>query len=83
MAFVASPVTVVSGPLPLMVDLGGSSQFAQCPFSHIRLTGAGTATFDSGQVGTGVAGVETVVAIPGAARSVTIAGTTAQFGKMD
>lgn len=87
MSFVTSSAysNIASGPLPLMTDIGGSSQFAQCSFSHMRIIGAGTVTFDSGQVATGSSSLDTIIGIPLAARSIVIAGgtPTVQLGKMD
>lgn len=83
MAFVASATPAVSGPLPQAVDVGGS-----CPpftlFTHMRVAGAGTVTFDTGQVLTSAASTDNVFAIPPGARSMVIAGGTpaVQFGQM-
>lgn len=85
MAFVASSRwnNLTSGPLPLMIDVAGNTD-ALCTFSHIRVVGAGTVTFDTGQVLTSATGIDSVFALPPAARSITIAGgtPTVQLGQM-
>lgn len=82
MAFVASSVAAVSGPLPQAVDVGSSAP-AFTLYSHMRVAGAGTVTFDTGQVFTSLASTDNVFAIPPGARSMVIAGgtPTVQYGQ--
>jgi len=82
MAFVASNTPAVSGPLPTAVDVGGGPGFTL--FSYVRVAGAGTVTFDTGQVCTGIASVDSVFPIPPGARSMVIGGgtPTVQYGQM-
>ena len=82
MAFVASNTPAVSGPLPVAVDVGSGTSFTL--FSYVRMVGAGTLTFDTGQVCTGLANLDSVFPIPPAARIMTIGGgtPTVQFGQM-
>lgn len=84
MSFVASAVVPVSGPLPIAIDVGGNAPSFTL-YSHIRVVGAGTVTFNTGQVLTGIAGADNVFAIPVAATSLVIGGgtPTVQYGKMD
>ena len=79
MAFVVSATPAVSGPLPQAVDLGGNTSFTL--FSYVRIVGAGTVTFDTGQVCTGLAASEGAFPIPPGARSMVVTGTV-QYGRM-
>ena len=84
MSFVASPIVPASGPLPTATHLAANApSFTLC--SHIRIVGAGTVTFNTGQVLTSVAGADNVFAIPVTATSLVIGGGTpsVQYGKMD
>ena len=86
MAFAASRTLVlgvgVPVPLPAAVDVGSSSP----PFtlySHMRVPGGTTYTFDTGQVWVVPATTDTVFAIPTGALYITAtAASTAQLGKI-
>ena len=83
MAFVAGPAVAASGPLPSVQDVSGNNPPTPM-YSHVRVTGAGTLTFDTGHVFTTVAAQDSVYAIPVGARSVVIGGGTpaVQYGQM-
>jgi len=83
MAFVGS-VSLATGlqPLPVMTDAGNGRTTTM--YSHMQFIAPGTVIFDSRPAVTvaGVAG--TVIAIPVAARTMTLGGSaTATLGKMD
>ena len=86
MAFVASQNLVLgvgaAVALPVATDLsGGIPNFGL--YSHIRLPGGTTYTFDSGQVLVVPTTTDSVFAIPVAARTITAtAASTAQLGQM-
>lgn len=85
MAFVAGPSLVlgvgVAVALPVAMDVSGNSS----PFtlySHMRVPGGTTYTFDSGAVLVIPATTDSVVAIPPGARTITAtAASTCQLGQ--
>jgi hypothetical protein len=86
MAFVAGPALVlgvgVAVPLPAMVDVSGNGN-SYTLYSHMRVPGGTTYTFDSGQVIVVPATTDSVFAVPTGARFITAtAASTAQMGQM-
>ena len=86
MAFVAGPTLVlgvgVAVQLPAMVDVSGNGN-SNTLYSHMRVPGGTTYTFDSGQVIVVPATTDSVFAVPTAARFITAtAASTAQMGQM-
>jgi len=85
MGFVANSTygNWAGGALPLGSDVSGNIPAFNL-FSHLRFQGAGTVTFDTGQVVTGVAGIDTVAPVPTGARSAVLGSiTSVQLGKVD
>jgi hypothetical protein len=86
MAFVGGPAMVLGAgaavQLPAMVDVSGNGNSYPL-YSHMRVPGGTTYTFDSGQVIVVPATTDSVFAVPTAARYVTAtAASTAQMGQM-
>jgi hypothetical protein len=86
MAFVAGRSLVLGAAtvvaLPMMVDVSGNGN-SYSLYSHMRLPGGTTYTFDSGNVLVIPATTDTVIAIPPGATSITAtAASTAQLGQM-
>ena len=86
MAFVAGPALVlgvgVPVALPAMVDVSGNGN-SYTLYSHMRVPGGTTYTFDSGQVLVVPATTDSVFAVPTGARFITAtAASTAQMGQM-
>jgi hypothetical protein len=86
MAFVAGRSAVlgagVAVPLPAALDVAGLGPSFTL-YSHMRVPGGTTYTFDTGQSLVLAATTDTVVAIPPNAVTVTATGaSTAQFGQM-
>lgn len=86
MAFVAGRSLVLGAatavPLPMMVDVSGNGN-SYGLYSHMRLPGGTTYTFDNGVVQIVPATTDSVIAIPTGATSVTAtAASTAQVGQM-
>lgn len=84
MAFVTSQTVVlgagVAVTLPIAVDISGNIP-GFLLYSHIRVPGGTTYTYDTGQVLVIPASTDTVAAIPPGARTITAtAASTAQFG---
>ena len=87
MAFVASQAVVLGAgavvAIPAVAEVGGNGITIPL-FSHIRLPGGTTYTFDNGVVWVVPATTDSVLAIPAGARFITAtAASTAQLGKMD
>lgn len=85
MAFVAGRSLVLGAgvvvPLPSGVDVGGSSPSFML-YSHMRLPGGTTYTFDNGVVQVVPATTDSVIAIPtGATSIIATAASTAQLGQ--
>jgi hypothetical protein len=86
MAFVAGQSLVLGVGaavlLPAMVDVGNNG-YSYTLYSHMRVPGGTTYTFDNGVVWVVPATTDSVMAIPPGARSVTAtAASTAQVGQM-
>jgi hypothetical protein len=86
MAFVASRSLVLGAatavPLPMMVDVAGNGNSYPL-YSHIRLPGGTTYTFDNGVVWVVPATTDSVFAVPPGALSITAtAASSAQMGQM-
>lgn len=86
MAFVASQQLVlgagVATPLPTGVDLSSNNRTFTL-FSHMRVPGGTTYSFDSGQVWNVPASTDTTFALPPGALYVTAtAASSAQLGRM-
>lgn len=85
MAFVAGSSLVlgagVATPLPTALDLGGNNPGFTL-YSHMRVPGGTTYTFDNGVVQVVPATTDSVIAIPPGARSITAtAASVAQLGQ--
>lgn len=86
MAFVASRTLVlgagVATLLPTMVDVAGNGN-SYTLYSHMRVPGGTTYTFDNGVVQVVPATTDSVFAIPPGALAITaLAASTAQLGQM-
>jgi hypothetical protein len=86
MAFVASRSLVLSAgvavSLPTMVDVSGNGN-SYSLYSHIRLPGGTTYTFDNGVAWVVPATTDSVFAVPTGARRITAtAASSAQMGRM-
>lgn len=86
MAFVAGTNLVLGAgvvvPLPLAIDAGGNNQ-AFTLYSHMRVPGGTTYTFDNGVTQAVAVGTDSVFPIPPGARSiVAIAASSAELGQM-
>jgi len=86
MAFVAGRSLVLGAatavPLPVMTDVSGNSPTTTI-YSHMRVPGGTTYTFDTGAVHVVPATTDTVIAIPVTESTVTAtAASTAQLGQM-
>jgi len=84
MAFVGSlSIPTVASALPIISDLAGPRTIGT-QFSHLQLVVGGTVVFDSKSTVTITGAAGSVIAIPPAARVVTLASSaTALLGKMD
>jgi hypothetical protein len=85
MAFVASRSIVLGAatavPLPIAIDLG-TNCLSFTLYSHMRLPGGTTYTFDNGVVHVVPATTDSVIAIPAGALTITAtAASTAQLGQ--
>lgn len=86
MAFVAGRSLVLGVgavvPLPMMVDASGNGN-SYSLYSHMRLPGGTTYTFDNGVVQVVPASTDSVIAVPpGATSIVATAASTCQMGQM-
>jgi hypothetical protein len=86
MAFVAGRSLVLGAAtvvaLPMMVDVSGNGN-SYSLYSHMRVPGGTTYTFDNGVVQVVPASTDTVFAIPpGATNVIATAASTAQLGQM-